>query len=138
MAELPAGISLEHTYTVTYDLTAAAVAERDAPGALRLPAVWSTPDMIAKMEAASAALVAPHLGAGQITVGARNEVNHVAATPMGMTVRTRATLAQVEGRKLTFTVEAFDEKEKVGDGLHVRYVVDREKFERRVAEKARR
>ena len=52
-----------------------------------------------------------------------------------MTVRVRATLTAIEGRKLTFAVEAFDSKEKVGEGVHVRYVVDRQRFEGRLAEK---
>ena len=137
MAVLQAGISREQHYTVTPALTAAALFERDVPGSGTLPAVWSTPDMIGKMEVIAAALVVPHLEATQITVGARNEVSHLAATPIGMQVRVRATLAEVDGRKLTFAVEAFDAKEKVGEGLHIRYVVDRAKFESRVAEKRR-
>jgi fluoroacetyl-CoA thioesterase len=136
MAELQAGITLERTYTVAHDLTAAALAEGD-PSELTLPAVWSTPDMIAKMEIVSAALLVSHLTPGQMTVGARNEVSHLAATPTGMTVRVRSTLSQVDGRKLTFSVQAFDEKEKVGEGVHVRYIVDRAKFDSRLAEKSK-
>ncbi len=137
MAELKAGITLERTYPVTHALTAAALTEGD-PDGLTLPPVWSTPDMVAKMEIVSAALVMPHLTPGQLTVGARNEVSHLAATPIGMTVRVRATLSSVEGRKLTFAVDAFDEQEKVGEGIHTRYILDRVKFESRLAEKARR
>jgi predicted thioesterase len=136
MAELEAGTTMERTYSVTRALTAAALAEGDPTG-LTLPAVWSTPDMIARMEIVSAALVAPHLAPGQMTVGARNEVSHIAATPTGMTVRVRSTLNQVEGRKLTFAVEAFDEKEKVGDGVHIRYIVECAKFDSRLAEKSK-
>ena len=136
MAELQAGMTLERTYTVTHELTAAALAARD-PDGLTLPAVWSTPDMIAKMEIVSEALVAPYLAPPQMTVGTRNEVGHLGATPVGMTVRVRSTLSQVEGRKLTFTVEAFDEKEQVGEGVHTRFIVDRAKFDSRLAEKAK-
>jgi len=136
MAELEAGITMERTYSVTSAVTAAALAESDPTG-LTLPAVWSTPDMIARMEIVSAALVAPHLAPGQMTVGARNEVSHIAATPPGMTVRVRSRLSHVEGRKLTFAVEAFDEKEKVGDGMHIRYIVERAKFDSRLAEKSK-
>lgn len=137
MAELQAGIAQERRYTVTHEITAAALVEGD-PAGVALPAVWSTPDMIAKMEVVSAALVAPHLAAGQMTVGSRNEVSHLAATPTGMEVRARSTLAAIDGRKLTFAVEAFDEKEKVGEGTHIRYIVDQAKFEQRLAEKAKR
>jgi fluoroacetyl-CoA thioesterase len=136
MAELEAGITMERTYSITRALTAAALAESDPTG-LTLPAVWSTPDMMAKMEIVSATLVAPHLAPGQMTVGGRNEVSHIAATPIGMTVRVRSTLSQVEGRKLTFAVEAVDEKEKVGDGVHIRYIVERAKFDSRLAEKSK-
>lgn len=134
MAKLEVGISREQRFTVTHEVTAAALVERDWPE-LYLPAVWSTPDMIAKMEVVSAAVVAPHLDDGQMTVGSRNEVTHLGATPVGMGIRVRATLAQVEGRKLTFAVEAYDDKEKVGEGVHIRYLVDRAKFESRLAEK---
>jgi fluoroacetyl-CoA thioesterase len=135
MAEMHVGLSDERQYTVTDDITAAAVFVHNYPETVRMPAVWSTPDMIGKMEVVAAGMIAPFLDGGQITVGARNEVSHLAATPTGMTVRVRATLTAVEGRKLTFAVEAFDPKEKVGEGIHIRYIVDRARFESRVAEK---
>ncbi len=136
MAALQAGISREQQFTVTPELTAAAIFERDVPGSGTLPAVWSTPDMIGKMEAVAAAVVAPALPEGHITVGARNEMSHLGATPVGMRVRVTATLRAVDGRKLTFAVEAFDEQEKVGEGIHIRYIVDRAKFLSRLAEKS--
>lgn len=135
---LETGIDLERSFEVSRDLTAAALAERDNPGGAALPEVWSTPDMIGKMEIVAAALVAPHLEPGQMTVGSRIEVSHLAATPVGMRVRVRATLAAVDGRKLTFAVVAFDEKEKVGEGTQVRFVVDDAKFAARLKEKAGR
>jgi fluoroacetyl-CoA thioesterase len=135
MAEMRVGLSDERQYTVTDAITAAAVFVHNYPEPVRMPAVWATPDMISKMEVVAAGMVAPYLAPGQITVGARNEVSHLAATPTGMTVRVRATLTGIEGRKLTFAVEAFDPKEKVGEGIHIRYVVDRERFESRLAEK---
>jgi fluoroacetyl-CoA thioesterase len=133
---LAPGITLERAYTVTYDLTAAALSEADGSDTVALPAVWSTPDMIGKMDVVAAALVAPHLPDGQISVAARNEISHLAATPVGMRVRVRATLDVVDGRKLIFAVEAVDELERVGEGFHIRYVVDRARFESRVAGKA--
>lgn len=134
---LEPGITLERRYEVTRDLTAEVLAGINDPGGVTLPAVWSTPDMIGKMEIAAAALVAPHLDAGQMTVGSRNEVSHLAATPVGFVVRVQVTLTAVEGRKLTFAVVAHDDKEKVGEGIHLRYVVDTGRFESRLAEKRR-
>ena len=137
MASLQVGVSVQHSYTVGAAVTAAALAERHAVPGLSLPAVWSTPDMIAAMEIACAALVADLLAPGQISVGVSNDVRHLAATPVGIHVRVRATLAEIEARKLTFAVEAHDSAEKVGEGTHVRYIVDRARFEARVAEKRR-
>ena len=135
MAHLEVGLSDERRYLVTDEITAATLCARNHPQPMQMPEVWSTPDMIGKMEVVAAALVAPHLGAGQITVGARNEVSHLTATPTGVEVRVGATLTQIDGRKLVFAVEAFDHKEKVGEGIHIRYIVDRHKFQSRLVEK---
>lgn len=135
---LETGIQLERGFEVTRALTAAALAERDNPDGPALPEVWSSPDMIGKMEIVAAALVAAHLEPGQMTVGFRTEVSHLAATPVGARVRVQARLDAVDGRKLTFAVLAYDEKEKVGEGTHVRFVVDAAKFAQRLKEKAGR
>lgn len=137
MADLQPGLTRERTYTVTDEMSAETLAQRDAPEALVLPPVWSTPDMIARMEVTAAALVASLLPTGQITVGARNEISHLGATPVGMQVRVVATLSAVEGRKLTFAVEAYDAREKVGEGVHIRYIVDQAKFDARLAAKGK-
>jgi fluoroacetyl-CoA thioesterase len=136
MSDLRVGLSREQSFTVSRELTAAAMFEVIPLEVTNMPEVWSTPDMIAKMEAVAAAVAAPFLPDGQITVGSRNDVRHLAATPVGMTVRVKATLSALEGRKLTFAVEAHDEKEKVGEGVHIRYVVDLADFHRRLREKA--
>jgi predicted thioesterase len=86
--------------------------------------VFSTPSMIALMENAAARAVEGVLPPGQTTVGTRLDVRHLAATPLGLKVRARAELREVDGRKLTFTVEAFDSQEKIGEGTHERMVVD--------------
>ena len=132
---LEAGIAAERTYTVTYEVTAAALGESDGADGVILPAVWSTPDMIARMEMVSATLAAAHLDDSQMTVGSRNEITHLAPTPVGAQVRVCSELVAVEGRKLTFNVSAFDAQEKAGEGIHVRYVVDRAKFEARLRAK---
>ncbi len=90
--------------------------------------VYATPAMIGLLEGASLAAVDPVLPPGFSTVGVRLEVNHLAATPLGMTVRAEAQLIEIKGKKLTFSVAAFDEKDKIGEGLHERYVVEIEKF----------
>ncbi len=98
--------------------------------------VFATPVMIRLMERAGVAAVDHLLPAGQRTVGVHVDVKHLAATPLGMTVRARAELLEVEGRKLTFKVEAFDDQEKVGEGIHRRVIIDLDKFQERVERKA--
>lgn len=132
---LEAGLTLTREFDVARSMTAAALAERDDPGGAALPEVWSTPDMIGKMEIVAAALVGNRLEPGQMTVGSRAEVSHLGATPVGFRVRVTATLNAVEGRKLTFAVEAHDGREKVGEGVHVRFVVDAAKFDARLQQK---
>lgn len=88
----------------------------------------STPAMIMAMEWASRELVKPHLEAGQDTVGVRVDVEHLAASPLGAMVVFRSKLTEVDGRKLSFEVEAVDGDEVVGRGMHVRFVVDVERF----------
>lgn len=133
---LKSGITTERSYTVTPETTAAALAARDGGKDIALPAVWSTPDMIARMEMVAANLAAAQLDAAHMTVGARNEISHFAPTPVGAQVRVIAELANVDGRKLTFKVTAHDEREKVGEGVHIRYVVERAKFDQKLREKA--
>jgi len=98
-------------------------------------AVLATPEMIRLMEKAAVAAVDHLLPEGRHTVGVTVDVRHLAATPVGMKVQARAELIAVEGRKLTFRVEAFDETEKIGEGEHKRVIIDLERFEKRVEAK---
>jgi len=98
-------------------------------------AVLATPEMIRLMEKAAVAAVDHLLPDGYRTVGVEVNVRHLAATPLGMRVHIQAELTAVEGRKLTFHVEAFDEVEKIGEGEHRRVVVDLERFKERVEAK---
>jgi fluoroacetyl-CoA thioesterase len=100
--------------------------------------VLSTPHLIALMEGAAQAAIAPHLEAGQTAVGTVVEMKHLAATPVGMQVRVRAEVVAVDGRRLRFRVEAWDAVEKVGEAEHERFVIDQDRFMKRVAEKAGR
>ncbi len=93
--------------------------------------VFATPMMIAFMENVCATTVAAEIGQGNVTVGTLLHVTHTAATPLGMKVTFHCELTAIEGRKLTFNVSAFDEKEKIGEGLHERFIVNQEKFQSR-------
>ena len=97
--------------------------------------VLGTPVMINLIEAAALAAAEHLLPAGFQSLGTRLDVRHIAATPVGMRVRARAELIWVQGRTLTFRVEARDEKDLIGDGLHERVVVEVAKFDRRVQAK---
>jgi predicted thioesterase len=98
-------------------------------------AVYATPAMIALMESAAVAAIDPLLPEGQASVGIALEVKHLAATPPGQQVRARAEVLAVEGRKVTFQVQTWDEQEIIGEGTHTRYVVDTARFVERVQSK---
>ena len=91
--------------------------------------------MVALMENAALRAVDALLPPGQTTVGTHLDIRHLAATPLGLEVRARAELSAVDGRKLTFVVEAFDSHEKIGEGTHERIVVDPARLVARAAAK---
>lgn len=126
---LSPGLTAEATTKVTPENCASAVGSGGV-------AVFATPMMISLMEQAAARAVAPHLAEGETTVGTLVNVQHLAATPPGLTVRAVATLEQVEGRRLVFRVEAFDDRERIGAGTHERFIVNTARFLARAAEKA--
>jgi predicted thioesterase len=121
MIELITGLNAEVSITVTESDTAAKWGSGLVP-------VFGTPALVGLMEAAAVKALEGHLPEGQTTVGGRIDVRHLAATPVGMGIRARAELVATEGRKLTFQIEAWDELEKVGEALHERFVIDKEKF----------
>lgn len=91
--------------------------------------VFATPAMIALMENTAYERVAAELEEGSGTVGTALNVKHVAATPVGMKVTCETELIKVDGRALTFSVKAFDEKGLIGEGEHERFIVFNEKFQ---------
>lgn len=93
--------------------------------------VYATPGMIALMEQAAYQSVAGKLGEGMGSVGTLMNVSHLSATPAGMEVRAESELVAIDGRKLTFQVEAFDERGKIGEGIHERFIVDNLKFQQK-------
>ncbi len=125
---LSPGLSGTASVTVTPDLTANAFASGTV-------AVYATPAMIALIEAAAVAALDGHLPEGKTSVGTRIDVQHLAATPVGMTVSATATLTEVDGRRLVFEVSAADPVEVIGSGTHERFIVDRDRFEQKVREK---
>lgn len=90
--------------------------------------VFATPFMIALMEQAAYSSVAPFLEVGQGTVGTRLNVSHDAATPVGMKVRAESELCELDGRRLVFTVRAYDECGLIGQGTHERFIIKNDKF----------
>jgi fluoroacetyl-CoA thioesterase len=97
--------------------------------------VLGTPVMINVIEAAALAAAEHLLPAGYQSLGIHLDVRHFAATPIGMRVRATAELIKLEGRTLTFRVEARDDKEPIGDGSHQRVVVNVARFDERVQRK---
>jgi predicted thioesterase len=99
--------------------------------------VYATPAMVALMEAAAVAALAPALPEGQSSVGIALDIRHLAATPPGHQVRARAEAIEVQGARVTFQVQAWDEQELIGQGTHTRYVIDVARFVERVQTKVR-
>ncbi len=130
MSELAPGLTGELEHIVA-----------DADSASRwgsgLVPVFSTPALVGLMENAAVNALIGHLSPGQTTVGAHIDVHHLAATPVGMQVRARAELTAVEGRKLVFKIQAWDEVELIGEAIHERFVVDQARFFNRVQSKAK-
>jgi fluoroacetyl-CoA thioesterase len=122
------GMSLETTFQVEAQHSAAHIGS----GSLR---VLATPIMIAYMESASHRLLAQRLPAGYSSVGMLVDVRHLAPTPLGGYVRVRSEVLAVDGLRVTFSVQAWDQIEQIGDGQHQRMVIDEARFLRRVEAK---
>lgn len=90
--------------------------------------VFATPALVALMENAAALAVAEGLGPESTTVGAQINISHLKPTAPGDKVKATAELTAIDGRKLTFRVEASDSTGLIGEGEHIRFVVDRQKF----------
>jgi predicted thioesterase len=97
--------------------------------------VLATPWMIAFMERVSHRLLVEHLSPGETSVGIYLEINHLAPTPVGATVRVQSQVVEVDGNQVVFNVQAWDHVERVGEGLHRRAVIDEDRFLRRVKSK---
>ena len=100
-----------------------------------LPDVFATPFLAGFMERVSAELINEHIEADEQSVGISMDLKHTAATPLGMEVRVKTEVVAVDGAKLTFKLEAWDETEKVGEATHERFIIKPDKFMSRLAKK---
>lgn len=126
---LEVGIRGQKETIVTKQNTAAGIGS----GSLE---VFSTPVMILLMEESCFRSVSDKLDEGFTTVGISVDVRHLSATPLGMKVEIKSELIKIDGRALTFKVEAYDEKGLIGEGIHERFIVNNEKFQAKTDSKS--
>jgi fluoroacetyl-CoA thioesterase len=124
LEKVTVGMAAEKKVTVTPEMTVGHV----VPG---MPAVYGTPTMILHMEMAAGSAIQSCLPAGHVSVGMTVNIRHLAATPIGRTVRAIARVARIEEKSVVFDVEAWDGDRKIGDGMHRRGVVNVAEFEKR-------
>lgn len=130
MSELVPGLFAEFNHIVTDKDTASHWGSGGLP-------VFSTPALVGLMESAAVIALRGAQPPGQTTVGGRIDVHHLAATPVGMKVHARAELTAIDGRRLVFKIQAWDEVELIGEASHDRIVVDEARFLAKVDAKKR-
>ena len=128
MGGLVVGLRGEARLVVTEDDTAAKYGSG-------LVAGFATPALVALMEGASVAAIHDHLDASETSVGVQVDIKHLAPTPVGMGVIAKAELLEVDGRRLRFKVEAWDDVEKIAEGTHLRAIINSARFNERLKEK---
>lgn len=106
-----------------------------ASGGETLPPVLSTPRIISYLERTAHQSILPFLTEGQTSVGTIVNLRHLAASPVGMQVRFRSELVEVDRRRMMFVIEAWDEVEKIAEGEHERFIIDQSRFDERLAAK---
>jgi len=97
--------------------------------------VFGTPSLVGLMENAAVEALKGHLPAERTSVGGHMDVRHLAPTPVGMHVRARAELVEVDGQRLVFTIEAWDDAERIGEASHTRFVIEQQRFLERAESK---
>ena len=135
-ASLKPGLKHSFSYVVPENKTVP-FTYPESPEIAAMPKVFATGFMIVLMEWTCLQLLAPHLDTGEGSVGIHVDVSHSAATLPGMTVTVEAELTEVAGRKVSFKVRAHDGIDVIGEGRHERAVVAWDKFNARVADKAK-
>jgi len=116
-------IGLKGLQSVTVDETNTAL----SVGSGELP-VFATPSMIALMEATAAASVKPFIPEDSSTVGTVVNIQHISATPIGMIIRCESELIEIDRKRLVFKLSVFDECGLIGEGIHERFIINKEKF----------
>lgn len=125
---LSPGMTFEYAYSVPEDKTVPHLYP-DIPESRPMPRVFATGYLVGLIEFACIKFINPHIDwPKEQTVGIHVNINHIAPTPPGMTVTVKGTLEKVEGRKLSFAVEVFDNKEKISTGSHDRFIINAQKF----------
>lgn len=130
MQQIPPGTSGEHRILVTPEVTFDFLGGENTR-------VLSTPHLVALLEMTARDAIQPFLDKGEGSVGTEVHVRHLAATPVGLSVTFQARVSGVDGRRVRFAVEAFDETEKVAEGTHERFVVTIDRLAERLANKQR-
>lgn len=136
-SSLAPGLTFTFRYRVPEDKTVPFVYP-ESPLFREMPRVFATAYLVGLLEWACIEAMKPHLDAGEQSVGTGIWVTHTAATPPGLTVTVEVRVLEVEGRRLIFAVKAHDGVDPIGEGRHERAVVDRERFARKVEEKAKK
>jgi len=132
---LKIGIESEFTFRIPESKTVPALNPESAEFQ-EMPEVFATGYMVGFLEWACIKAINPHLDWPQEqTVGTHIDVSHIAATPVGFDVTAKVKLVEVEGRKLVFEVEAHDGVDLISNGRHVRFVINKEKFDSKMKEK---
>ncbi|WP_040213817.1 thioesterase family protein [Clostridium polynesiense] len=118
---LKVGLQASKEYVVSTSDSASAYGSGDVE-------VYSTPALIALMEGTSKDCVASCLNEEESTVGIEVNIRHLKATPIGMKVNCHSELVEIKGKRLIFSVTAYDEAGKIGEGIHIRYIINKEEF----------
>jgi predicted thioesterase len=130
MAQIPIGARGQLKLLVTSEVAVDFLGQESAR-------VLGTPHLISGLEMAARNTIKEHLDPGSDTVGTRVDIRHLAATPIGMSVTFGAEVVAVEDRRVSCKVWAYDEKEKIAEGTHERFIINVERFGARVQAKAR-
>jgi len=135
---LKPGLEYHHRFVITKDKTVPALYP-ESNEFVAMPEVFATGYMVGLIEWACIKLVNPHLDwPAEQTVGIHIDVNHIAATPSGLEVTVHTKLVEMDGKRLVFEVEAHDGIDLISKGTHERFIINKERFDTKMNEKAKK